>query len=94
MTPAPSKVVSSRTDRSSNVCSGSSLPAGPGRDLAYISAPSAFKSRRSAPDRAASIKILSALSRPSSGSLSVHWQIVRAQDTDTSAASIAAATRG
>src|SRR5271166_819661 len=92
-TPAPPNVVSSRTDRSSNSPSGS-LSGVSGRDRASISPASSARPRRSIPDFAAPTRIVSAASRQSSGSLSVHWHTVRANDSDISPSASARAIWG
>ena len=76
ITPAPWKVVSSRTPRSPNSRAGSSS----GRSTRarwYISANSADRSASPSPAAAAFTSSSSDSSRYFSGSLSVHWQIVR-----------------
>ena len=75
-TPAPWNVVSSRTPRSPNAPAGSSSGRSP-RARSYISANSAARSASPSPAAAALTSSSSDSFRNFSGSLSVHWQMVR-----------------
>ena len=90
MTPAPAKVVSTRTRRSSNLGSGSSSPLGqgPGVDLrgqpgqVFLSGPGPGGGDQDLIGGGAAV---------SAGSLPVHRQMIRATDSDTTVPSARAA---
>ena len=93
ITPAPWNVVSSRTPRSANPRAGSSSGRS-ARARSYISANSADRSASPSPAPAAFTSSSSDSARNFSGSLSVHRQIARPQDSDTSPPASAATTAG